>query len=350
MSEHVTVDQIEKLARRELPADSVLEVARHIGACSECAAIARDRSARSSAAALRAAFDLEDIDHPSVDHDLADFVNGTLTSQRRAAIETHLAECDRCREDVADLRDVSARMTRRVRPAVLAVAAALGAIGITLLLLSRTPRDTAARPVVRSMRRPINVTKPMQRPREWDEAVRAALDAGRLARPSILSELRPAPDVLRGPGMTTTAALAPIGEVIETATPRFEWTASSGAIYVVSVFNGEREVASSGEIKSATWSPAKGLARGNTYVWQVEVRRGDASTILPAPPDPQALFRVADEKTLREIAEARQRFPDDHLLLGVLYARAGMQERAKEELRADGSVTARRLLDSIHHW
>jgi hypothetical protein len=74
------------------------------------------------------------------------------------------------------------------------------------------------------------------------------------------------------------------------------------------------------------------LSRGKTYAWQVEVHRGASVELLPAPPEPQALFRVLDERSSAELAEARRRFPDDHLLLGVLEARFGLQQEARDDL------------------
>src|SRR5439155_1588763 len=83
---------------------------------------------------------------------------------------------------------------------------------------------------------------------------------------------------------------------------------------------------------------------------KVEVRAGPSTTILPAPPRPPALFRIVDEATANELAEAARRFPDDHLLLGVLYARAGVQWRAAEELAQAASPAAAKIAASIRNW
>ena len=64
---------------------------------------------------------------------------------------------------------------------------------------------------------------------------------------------------------------------------------------------------------------------------------------------------MLDERAARDIAAARSRFPDDHLLVGVLYAHYGLRNRAEEELQlaaADPAqaADARRLGDSIRTW
>jgi hypothetical protein len=49
----------------------------------------------------------------------------------------------------------------------------------------------------------------------------------------------------------------------------------------------------------------------------------------------------------RELAEARERHPDDSLLLSVLYARSGLRTEALEALRraAADDEAAKRILD-----
>ena len=76
---------------------------------------------------------------------------------------------------------------------------------------------------------------------------------------------------------------------------------------------------------------------------------------MPDPASGDALFQVLDEHAAQDIAAARSRFPDDHLLAGVLYAHYGVRERAGEELRLAAAdpkqaADARRLADSIRHW
>jgi hypothetical protein len=106
-------------------------------------------------------------------------------------------------------------------------------------------------------------------------------------------------------------------------------------------------------LSTITWTPDRPLQRGLTYAWQVRVVGQDV--IIPSPPAPPALFRIVDEETASEAAEARRRFPGDHLLLGLLCARAGLRRCAADELAhhaADhlSDPSAQRLADSVREW
>jgi hypothetical protein len=64
-----------------------------------------------------------------------------------------------------------------------------------------------------------------------------------------------------------------------------------------------------------------------------------------------AVFRLLDRRAHDDLVEARRRFPEDHLLLGVLYARYGIRDRAREELtryaNEVGTDRARALSESM---
>jgi hypothetical protein len=152
---------------------------------------------------------------------------------------------------------------------------------------------------------------------------------------------------------SSTAALEPAGVVLMTDRPRFRWKTSVSRA-VVSIFDGPRRVARSGLLNVSEWMPDSPLPRGRTYQWQVELRNG-TPRILPAPPDPPAAFRVMDEASFRELTAAQRERPDDHLLLAVLYARAGARSDAEKELAAyraahANDVVARQLAESLQSW
>jgi hypothetical protein len=141
--------------------------------------------------------------------------------------------------------------------------------------------------------------------------------------------------------------------VLVTDRPRFRWHAG-GARAVVSIFDGPRRVARSGLLNVSEWTPDSPLPRGRTYQWQVELRNGTPH-IVPAPPDPPAAFRVMDEPSLQELSAALRERPDDHLLLAVLYARAGARSDAAKELAAyraahANDAAARQLAESLQSW
>jgi hypothetical protein len=62
-----------------------------------------------------------------------------------------------------------------------------------------------------------------------------------------------------------------------------------------------------------------------------------------------------DEASYRDVAAAQLQRPDDHLLLGVLYARAGAQQEASRELAAyreshPDDLAAQQLAESVQAW
>ena len=134
---HLTHVEIEKFARRELPPDEVLRAGRHIGECAACAALARE------AAAAYPVEDVFSLDHPNAT-ELAAVADGTL---RDPELQAHVDACPRCREDVADLAEMRARLAgRRPRFAYAAAAAAAIAIAGGAVLLLCSPREVPRPP------------------------------------------------------------------------------------------------------------------------------------------------------------------------------------------------------------
>jgi len=289
-------------------------------------------------------------DHHLAYETLEQMVDGTADDVTREIVASHVGMCANC---AADLRDLTAFTTPR-RSFVtrwIAAAAALIALigGAAFLFLHAAPAKNEVRVPHRVVNKARAVASGYGRP-DWDAAVHDAVARGTIDQPAILHELRPPADVLRGGDPSTEPArMKPAGVVIETATPKFAWAAKGGP-YRVSVYHGRRCVAQSGELDETEWQIPKPLARGKTYKWEVEIGRGDAIAILPSPPSPPSLFYVCSEDEATELTNARTRFPNDHLLLGVLYARAGMQREAVDELQGDPTGGHDALADAVARW
>ena len=67
-------------------------------------------------------------------------------------------------------------------------------------------------------------------------------------------------------------------------------------------------------------------------MWQVKAERADETVTSPAPPAPPARFAIADERTAAALGQVARDHPDSHLLLGLLYARAGARLDAESHL------------------
>ena len=131
------------------------------------------------------------------------------------------------------------------------------------------------------------------------------------------------------------AVIEPAGKVILTDRPSFKWTRLDGASgYVVEIYDAQFNlVSSSPALMDAAWT-APQLERGRVYSWQVKASSGGQEFIAPGPTASQAKFRILDQAAANEIVRVRRDYASSHLLLGLLYARAGLLAEAEQEFRA----------------
>ncbi|HEX8843662.1 MAG TPA: zf-HC2 domain-containing protein [Pyrinomonadaceae bacterium] len=147
---------------------------------------------------------------------------------------------------------------------------------------------------------------------------------------------------------------SPVGKVVETTRPTLRWTPLEGATsYVVTVRDSTaRTMITSAPLSSAEWSVPRPLRRGVIYSWKVLAVKGDEEFVSPPPTAPDAQFKVLEEAQAEELKRARQRAPRSRLLLGALYARAGLLDEAEREFRGlveknPRSRFARKLLRDV---
>jgi hypothetical protein len=334
MNGHTTPETLAQIRRGELPRETAATVLRHLSACNRCARLtdADDRLVNG----IHDAAVLPSSDHP--DHaQLGAYRNHRLDAVELEIVETHLEDCSDCRARLRRVRGIrSAR-----RPRSLAFAAFAAAIVAAVLLLGPlfVDRDEPAAPPVPPRREsrpqpPVTETRapsPRYANARWQQLVEEAVAQRRLPLPSSPSLDMP-PDALRSGTASAEIALHPAGIIVEDTRPEFRWPRTEGATYQVFVYAGEREVAQSDVSSEPRWKPRRDLPRGAMYVWQVEVRRGDAAEIIPAPPAPMARFRILGEREQADLAAARARHPDDELLHAILYAKYGLAPEAKHAL------------------
>lgn len=324
MTPHLTVETLQRFRARQLPPAEILELSRHLALCADCTALAASlvdarRTARGFADAT-----LES-GHPDLETELTAFAEGHGSE----SVAEHVAGCAICAEDVDDLRRARPRRNFFWIAAAAAILLVIAAIAFwpKRVVQDPVPIATAATTPPLPTPAPPTPTRGYGRP-DWDRLVAEARRTGVLPVAAVLTELRPAPDVFRDPAVAAAhGALHPAGEVVESTRPRFTWPDVPGAQCVVAIYDGTREVARSAALTSNNWTPDRALRRGTNYTWQVEVLRDDTTSILPAPPAPPAMFRVADAAAIRELEEARERFPDDALLLDVLHAKHGITRK-----------------------
>jgi len=338
------MEQIEAFRHGTLPAEELATTASHLAECEECHERAlQSRQIRDVAFALHK--DLSAWEHPSID-DLFAFVDETLIEDRRSEVAGHIEQCTRCREDVDDVRGPAKPKDHRP---IIGIAAAL-AITFAASWYAFRPPPTANPPAIAP--RP-NITLGQSAAGEWDVIANAARHDRRLAPPPVLAELRDHGDVLRGTTTNDMSMVTPSGVVVVSQQPELRWSGSSTERYEVTVGRDETIVTRSGPIKSTSWRVTKNLPRGANYVWEVERLRDHA--ILPAPPAPQAAFRILDESAYSEIVKAESHQPRDEFVVGVLYARAGVQDQAVVHLTAHlathpDDTAAAEILKSVKSW
>jgi hypothetical protein len=278
---------------------------------------------------IRAALGIAPGDHPTFEQ-LEQVVDGIADDVTREIVESHCEVCAQCAAELRDLRELAAEPMPSVLPRVLAAAAAVAALVLipVWLWLRQTPAPTAS---VRHPQ-PKKIASTGYGRKDWDDAVHQALESGTVVIPA---QRWPKSDQQRGASEHGPAAgMRPVHEVIDSTTPTLSWNAIMPGPYVISVYDNATRVAQSEPLHEPEWQVTPPLERGRMYAWQVEVHRGASVEQLPVPPAPPASFAVLDAESSASLAEARSRFPDDHLLLGVLEARSGLQKAAADDLRA----------------
>jgi hypothetical protein len=193
-------------------------------------------------------------------------------------------------------------------------------------------------------------------PADYQQMAKDALATQKLktARMTIVDIGREGPLMGEQPKPNGFTTVSPAGEAIESARPTFSWTDLPGAAsYTVFV----RDLKSGAEVRSdatqaTRWTPSADLIRGHTYAWMVEASLDGHLVRAPATNEPLAQFKVIGSDEAEEIRMARSELPGSHLLMGLIYARAGLRSEAQRELKAlveanPDSETARKLYQSV---
>ncbi len=119
------------------------------------------------------------------------------------------------------------------------------------------------------------------------------------------------------------------------------------------MFDGNyQKVAESPALSATTWQVGSPLARGGEYIWQVTATKGSETIRAPQRPQPDARFMVLSAVRSSEIERARSRYGRSNLVMGLVYANAGLIDEAEREFqklaaRNPGSPSVQRLLRSI---
>jgi hypothetical protein len=193
-------------------------------------------------------------------------------------------------------------------------------------------------------------------PASYQNLIKRAMTSKQVERSAQLEGLSRPPSSLMGAndGEREFSVVGPAGTVSLTDRPTFTWGALAGATgYVVEVYDSNfKLVVVSDQLTKTSWSAPQPLPRGTVYSWQVKAKKDGEEITSPRPPAPQAKFRILDQAKANEIARAKRAYGSSHLVLGMMYADAGLLRDAEQEFRLllkanPDSEIARTLLRQI---
>jgi hypothetical protein len=379
---HLTEEEMGQYWRRALPPGDLLAADDHLAQCQDCRkSLERARGTNTGEADLwRSLTGAEPLasHHLSYD-DLVAVVEDDASLTGRPEILEHLAICKDCAGEVADLRSfqpgdkesAAAKLTAKTagrqpfwRLPMWAGAAAVVLL-VTFLGFRALRKDNHPAPALVAQ---LN-----------DSGGKISLDStGRLATPSALDpndatyikdallhrRIEPSPAISQLASQQGTLLgetvppsglqlVAPLDTVTPSDKPAFRWWSGSPGSYVVAIYDARyRKVAESPVLRQTEWTPVRSLPRGEIYTWQLTASIKGKQIRAPLPPAPEARFQVLSQVEAERLETAQSEHANSHLLLGILYARAGTLDDAERELTAllaanPDSQLAKDLLASV---
>ena len=358
-SAHLTDGEIDRFRRRALAAGELVAFGDHLAGCDACRArVATPADIAAAGRRFEIAIGVAESHVP--EDDVHAYVDGTLDPARRLEVEAHLEQCASCGNEILDLQQF-ARQNPDARSgraywwyAGLAAAAAL-LLGIVVLgRMRQAPpvlmvlNDGSARIGVDAFG---NIGGIAGLPPDDISRLRQAIVGGRLTLPAAALSLAETGGALRGPAESSGfRVIAPVGTTVLSDRPSLRWSPiSDEATYIVRLRDeATGSTVTSPPLRAGEWVPDEPLARGDTYVWQVEGSAGGRETTAPMPPAPAARFVLLNATDAARLAHA----PVSHLVRGILYADAGLLDDAERELtelkkQNPGSELVRRFVDQL---
>ncbi|HQR36268.1 MAG TPA: zf-HC2 domain-containing protein [Blastocatellia bacterium] len=408
MNEHISDNQWQRYRKNALTVKELFQFDAHLQTCVECQTrLAEHEQVANSFVALHSDLSeaMAELNAHLEYEELAAYLDRQLTPPDLNRVETHLQSCNNCAAEVEDLRafqqelDAPIATNKSARPFRLTDwwqawwqafswrwAMPLAAVATCLLIVWFGARMLRPGKVETPEQKEIaKITEPSPTAKIPSESLIASVNDGasqitldaadNLVGPPAFSptqqqlviaalksgkvNLTPAPTGLKAraetllgdPGKEESFALiSPVGKIELSPRPQLRWQALSGATsYRVLVFTTNYEtVAQSEALTGTTWTVPRSLASNQIYVWQVIAVKDGREIKAPVAPAPEARFKILDQAKAKEIAAAR----DSHLLMGLLYAQAGMRDEAERELQIlakenPKTSIAQQLLDNL---
>jgi len=292
------------------------------------------------------------------------YVTGGATMALRSQIENHTAACEMCANEIGDLRQL---VVSREPPLTLALSPPRAGRGDRVSPESQPPaspandcplpakagrgdrvrggtRVAAAIIVAILGIAPFAITKIRDNADERYATV---------AIPAEITAMKGERLLLRGASTTSDfAVLEPLATAVISEHPTFRWTAPPDRPVSVQIFDEAfNPVAHSTSTHTGQWTPEEALPRGKTLIWQIVFEGVGRRTVAPAPPLPDARFRIVSEQDAQRIAALAER-SQPSLRLASAYVEAGALDNARRELgrlEVAGRMNdaSRRLLETV---
>ncbi len=381
---HLTEVELRQYRQREMLPSALLTADDHLAQCGDCRkSLERMEKGTAGEAALWRA--LTGSTPPGSTHLLYDelvaFAEDDWSKADREQVTEHLLGCVQCREDAEDLKSFRGDLAKvpgpRLVPKVRAKgrhfwispvwAGAAAALLLAVFLSywsfhNQTPPGPAVLVKLNDAGGGIQLdsagklTAPSPLAPAEAALIKDALLHKRVEQTAMLSSLvSPQEKLLGGAGMPKSFELvAPVGTVVLADKPTFRWQPVPDASgYVLSIYDTHfHKVAEGPRVLQPQWESDRALSRGVVYTWQVTAFVNGKAIRAPVPPAPEARFQVLSQAEAEQLEEAQQQHANSHLLLGLLYAKAGALDDSERELKAlfaanPGSRVARELLASL---
>jgi anti-sigma factor RsiW len=325
---HPTDATLDDFLAGTLTPEDILAVDDHLVDCPACRdRLAQRRDLPAAATAFRRELGAPG-DHLS-DAEVHGYVTGTLDATAAARCGEHLADCEVCAQQVDELRAWAAPPSRALASwRLYAVAAALAAVSVSPLIYWQTTRQPGE---------PASLAGLGALGPDVQTRVKGVLESGALAVPPPVRDLAGSSEVLMGASPEAALrALSPLATAVVSDRPTFTWTPLAGADRhtLAIVDDRQQPVGPPLTVTGHTVTLETPLPRGRVYTWQITAHLGGQLAIAPAPPALPAKFLIVDAATADLLARLEREHPTSHLLLGILYAQAGVRADAERHLAA----------------
>jgi hypothetical protein len=393
VQQHLSDHQIQNYQERKITSDQLLEIDDHLQACESCRIRLSEKTKwMASFETLRS--DLKTTEAADPGHisyeQLEMFVDDQIDPVEKENIQSHLDICPQCNADEQDLRAFMVKLDRKVdsRKVIpfwssgafrktLRIAGAAAAFAFIVWLatvpmknrittenkeLQMKQQRTGGEIVLNDGTRTIqldrqkNLSGLPELPAPYRQQIAAALTNQQVEAPQFLQDLIGKRETLMGSSNASNAfaLLSPVGTVVQSDKPVFQWNRFNGADgYRVYIQDEDyNEIATSPLLKETSWIVKESLVRGKTYNWQVAALKDGKEIMARVPPMPEAKFQILSPGPLRELENLQQSAGNSHLVMGIVDVQFGLLDDAEREFAAllqdnTKSELAKKLLLSI---